>query len=125
MHHYLRAIGFHELKTTKELDQVLDAIIENPNRIQTARDAKGNEIAEMTKEYGRGFGIRIIGQFVDEEEFEIDYYYPYFTGNSVWNSAPKRLRANNPPSLSCAHPAGSWQWPAESVSPRSSPWAAR
>ena len=83
MHHYLRAIGFHELKTTKELDQVLDAIIENPNRIQTARDAKGNEIAEMTKEYGRGFGIRIIGQFVDEEEFEIDYYYPYFTGNSV------------------------------------------
>lgn len=83
MHHYLRAIGFHELKTTKELDQVLDEVIENPNRIQTARDEKGNEIAEMTKEYGHGFGIRVIGQFVDEEEFEIDYYYPYFTGNSV------------------------------------------
>ncbi len=83
MHHYLRAIGFHDLATTKELDQVLDNVIENPNRLQTARDEKGNEIAEMTKEYGHGFGIRIIGQFVDEEEFEIDYYYPYFTGNSV------------------------------------------
>lgn len=83
MHHYLRAIGFHELKTTKELDLVLDEIIENPNRMQTARDTKGNEIAELTKEYGSGFGLRVIGQFVDDEGFEIDYYYPYFTGNSV------------------------------------------
>lgn len=83
MHHYLRAIGFHDLRSTRELDKILDDIIENPNRLQTAHDAAGNEIAELTKEYGHGFGLHVIGQFVDDEGFEIDYYYPYFCGNGV------------------------------------------
>lgn len=83
MHHYLRTIGFHELSSTKELDQILDDVIESPNRMQTSRDSKGNEIAELTKEYGHGFGLKVVGQFVEEEGFEIDYYFPFFIGSSV------------------------------------------
>lgn len=88
MHHYLRTVGFHELNSTKDLDAVLDEIIENPNREQTTQDAQGNEIVEMTKEYGHGFGIRLIGQYVGEDGFEIDHYYPYFTGNGVTTEEP-------------------------------------
>lgn len=88
MHHYLRTIGFRELSSTKELDRILDDIIENPNRLQTTQDTKGNEIAELTKEYGHGFGLRVVGQFVDDDGFEIDYYYPYFSGNGVTTEEP-------------------------------------
>lgn len=84
LHRYLRAIGFQELKNTKELDEILDEVIDSPNRVVSARDSEGNEIAELTREYGHGFGIRIVGQFLeDEESFEIDYYYPYFSGSGV------------------------------------------
>ena len=84
MHRYLRAIGFQELKNTKELDDILDEVIDSPNRVLFARDSEGNDIAELTKEYGHGFGLRVCGQFLeDEESFEIDYYYPYFSGNGI------------------------------------------
>lgn len=84
MHRYLKSIGFNNLKNTKELDEILDQVIDSPNRVLFACDSEGNEIAELTKEFGHGFGIRVCGQYLeDEESFEMDYYYPYFCGNGI------------------------------------------
>ena len=84
MHRYLKAIGFFNLKNTKDLDEILDQVIDSPNRVLFASDSEGNEIVELTKEFGHGFGVRICGQYLDDEEtFEMDYYYPYFCGNGI------------------------------------------
>lgn len=83
MHSFLRAIGFSSIHSDFEMDEILDEAIDQPNRIQVCKDSYGNELAEMTKAYSREFGIRIYGRFVDNDDFEVDYYYPYFLGEGI------------------------------------------
>jgi len=81
MHSFLRAIGFSKLKKKKELDQLIKEIIEHPTRLEISKDSNGNEFAEISKEFGGCIGITICGEYLDDETFHMDYYYPYFCGS--------------------------------------------
>lgn len=83
MHSFLRAIGFSGLHDNIELGKLLDEIIDSPDYTQLCKDSYGNEYVELTKEYGQGFGVRVCGQFLDADHFEVDYYYPYFIGDGI------------------------------------------
>ena len=39
MHSFLRAIGFGNLKKNKEIDDLLNEVIEKPTRLQVAKDS--------------------------------------------------------------------------------------
>lgn len=82
MHNFLRSIGFKNLIKKKDLDILIDDIIKNPNKKVITEDAKGNVFAELSKQYGESIGIAVRGEYV-EEEFQMDYYYPYFVGSGV------------------------------------------
>lgn len=82
MHNFLRSIGFKNLIKKKDLDILIDNIIKNPDKKVITEDAKGNVFAELSKQYGESIGIAVRGEYV-EEEFQMDYYYPYFVGSGV------------------------------------------
>ena len=86
MHSFLRAIGFSDLKGKKELDELLNQVIKEPTRLEVAKDSNGNEFAELSKEFGGCFGITICGEYVEDNNFRLGYYYPYFSGTTNMTS---------------------------------------
>ncbi|MBO5487481.1 MAG: DUF3881 family protein [Eubacterium sp.] len=82
MHKFLRAIGFSNIKK-KELEEILKQIEEHPTTQKAAKDSEGNEFAELCREFGEFFGISLRGIYNENDEFEMEYYYPYFCGSQV------------------------------------------
>lgn len=82
MHSYLRSIGFKNLVKKKDLDLLIEDIIKNPDNKIITEDARGNVFAELSKEYGESIGIAVRGEYI-EDEFQMDYYYPYFIGSGI------------------------------------------
>ncbi len=87
MHKFLRAIGFSNIKK-EELELIFDEIMKHPTVEKSATDSEGNEFAEISKEFGEFFGISLRGNYVDDDTFELDYYYPYFCGKNLSTREP-------------------------------------
>lgn len=87
MHSFLRAIGFSKIKKSKELENLLNEVIEKPTRYEVAKDSNGNEFTEFSKEFGGCFGITACGEYLENEEFQLSYYYPYFCGTKNQTSS--------------------------------------
>lgn len=83
MHSYLRSIGFKNITKKKDIDLLIEDIIKNPDKKIITEDAHGNVFAELSKDYGEFIGIAVRGEYVEEDEFKIDYYYPYFIGSGI------------------------------------------
>ena len=86
MHKFLRAVGFSNI-TKDELQLIFNKVIEHPTVQKSAEDSEGNEFAELTKEFGDFLGISLRGTFDENDEFHMDYYYPYFCGNTISTSS--------------------------------------
>ncbi len=82
MHKFLRAIGFSKI-SKKDFELVLDEIIEHPELMKVTKDSEGNEFAEYSRTFGNNIGIMIRGSFDEEENFDIEYYFPYACGNAI------------------------------------------
>lgn len=82
MHSFMRAVGFEQMNTI-QLDEILSQVVECPDHINTAVDSQKNEFVEYSKNFGESIGVCVCGSYVEDGEFEMDYYYPYFTGTGV------------------------------------------
>lgn len=82
MHKFLRSIGFSEIKK-EELEDILKIVLDNPTVHKTAIDSEGNEFAEISKDFGDFFGLSVRGIFLDDDTFEMEYYYPYLCGKTI------------------------------------------
>ncbi len=83
MHNYLRSIGFKSIKNKREMDCLINDIVKNPDNKMITEDDYGNVFAELSREFGQYIGIAVRGEYVDEKDFLVDYYYPYFIGSGV------------------------------------------
>ena len=87
MHQYLKAIGFGNIRTKKELRELLKQV-ENEFTHQTIVSYNAeSDFCELQKEYGQGIGITLCGELDEEENFDIDYFFPYFEGSGITTSA--------------------------------------
>lgn len=76
MHKYLRTIGFRDLKTKKELKEVLtDVIMTSTDRSFAQMD--DTKVAVMCKDISPSLGIAVCGEFDEDGHFVFDYYFPY------------------------------------------------
>lgn len=76
MHKYLRTIGFRDLKTKKELKEVLtDVIMTSTERSFAQMD--DTKVAVMCKDISPSLGIAVCGEFDEDGHFVFDYYFPY------------------------------------------------
>lgn len=82
MHSFLKAVGFEKMNNTK-LDEILNQVVEQPNYMNMAEDSQGNEFVEFSKDFGKSIGITVCGSYTENDEFEMDYYYPYFKGTGI------------------------------------------
>lgn len=82
MHKFLRAIGFSDIRK-KDLEIIIDEIIEHPEVMKVTKDSEGNEFAELSRSFGNNIGFMIRGSYDEEDVFHMDYYYPYLMPDEV------------------------------------------
>ena len=82
MHSFLKAIGFQDM-TKKEVDQLLNDIIANPDRMEITTDSSNTDFAIIQKSFGESFGIYVCGEYLENESFQAEYYFPYFIGKGI------------------------------------------
>ncbi len=80
MHHYLRAIGFSKLRTLNEVNDLLDDIIEHPTNRSITTIGSGITLAQFTREYGDTYGISIVGEYNEKNQFTTEYHFPFILG---------------------------------------------
>lgn len=79
IHTFLRSIGFRDLTKNAELYPVLESILNRPDEQTIVTDETGNEFACFSKNFGTDIGIMVCGNFINDKEFRMEYYYPYLT----------------------------------------------
>ncbi len=80
MHSYMRAIGFSNINTRTELEQLLNHTLEKPKKQRTVQLSSNTSLAEITTEYGDGLGITIRGEFDETNKFHMEHYFPSLNG---------------------------------------------
>ena len=83
MHQYLKAIGFENFKTKKDLRQLLEQVETEFTHQTVVSYTEEADFCELQKEYAQGMGITLCGELDEEERFEPEYYFPYFEGSGI------------------------------------------
>ncbi len=83
MHKYLKAIGFSMLNKNDDLEVLLTEIIKNYDRKKVAFTDEGRQFVEFTKEYSSDVGIKVCGEYFKDDEFRMEYYFPYLSGSQI------------------------------------------
>lgn len=87
MHQYLKAIGFGNINTKEQLNEVLTKVEHSFTFHELIADEEDYDFCEYQKEYGPGLGISMCG-FMDAVEcFKKEYYFPYFIGTGITSYA--------------------------------------
>lgn len=82
MHSYLKSIGFSDINGKKELDIILEDVIQNCDE-KIVVEENGHLFTELSKMYGPDFGITVCGEYDENDEFQMEYYFPYFNGTGI------------------------------------------
>ena len=83
MHKYLRSIGFSKYCRHKEIRELLKKTVRFADSKKYV--SGDNEViwAEYRKEFAPGLGLAVCGEYTEENEFEPEYYFPYFDSELV------------------------------------------
>ncbi len=83
MHRFMRAIGFSEEKSRKELQKLLtDVVVDGKDRAYTSNGGE-TLLASFSKEFAPNIGIAVCGEFDEEDKFVYEYYFPFLRGSSI------------------------------------------
>ena len=87
MHQYLKAIGFGNVRSKKEMNKVLLQVKNLFTQQDLISQDEEIDFCEYRKEFGAGIGISLCGDMDIDENFERNYYYPYFFGTGITSNA--------------------------------------
>ena len=82
MHSYLRTIGFSNLSKS-ELEEILEEVVTNYDEKFVTESFSDHLYAEFSKNYGCDCGITVCGEYDENNEFQMEYYYPFLRGTGV------------------------------------------
>lgn len=83
MHKYLRAIGFSNIQTRKQLTELLKYSIETADEKTYVSMTDESIFSEFDKEVSKDIGLAVRGEFDDESRFIYEYYFPYIKGSHI------------------------------------------
>lgn len=84
MHRYLRAIGFSNLKSRLQVNNLLAYVIQNADEKKyTSMNDMDIMYAEYSMDFAENLGITVRGEFNEENQFVFDYYFPYSRGTQI------------------------------------------
>lgn len=83
MHKYLRAIGFSNIKNRLDFEKIMGIIMEQPTQQYRIDLEKRIQFVEMKKEFMKGIGVGIVGEYDEKGFFYLGHYFPYCNGNCL------------------------------------------
>ena len=84
MHRYVRAIGFSNLKSRLQVNNLLAYVIQNADEKKyTSTNDMDIMFAEYSMDFAENLGITVRGEFNEENQFVFDYYFPYSRGTQI------------------------------------------
>lgn len=88
MHQYLRAVGFSKIKSKKELKDLMNDLIVNSSEKDYVETERDSLLVEYSKDYSSSAGITLRGEFDEDQNLTMDYYYPYVKPYQVSTEEP-------------------------------------
>lgn len=83
----MNAIGFGNINNKRKLKNILTQVKTSFTQHDLIAQDEEMDICEYQKEYGAGIGIAMFGDRDIHEEFEKNYYYPFFLGTGITSHA--------------------------------------
>lgn len=83
MHQYLKAIGFNNIHTRRDLKKILKDVEKEFTHQTIVSYRPGEDFCELQKEYGQCMGITVCGEMDEKENFDPAYYFPYYEGSGI------------------------------------------
>lgn len=83
MHSYLRAVGFSKITKRSSIEQIIMDVVETYDEKYVVEDHQDGIFAEFSKNYGCDCGITVCGQYDEDNQFHVDYYFPFFRGTGI------------------------------------------
>lgn len=83
MHSFLKTVGFRNLKSRKDVEQLVRLVIEQgAERYMTTVSGKVM-FAEILMEVAEHVGIALRGEYDEQGNFHMEHYFPYLKGQNV------------------------------------------
>lgn len=82
MHSFLRSIGFSNLSSRQEEEQLISIAVENAQEKQLYTE-KERRFAELSYEIAPDVGIVVRGEYDNNNQFHVEHYFPYVRGRNV------------------------------------------
>lgn len=83
MHCYLKSVGFSEIKRRSEIQDLIRDVLEDYDEKTVVANHPDGVFVEYIKYYGGDCGISVCGQYDEEDEFHVEYYFPFLQGTQV------------------------------------------
>ena len=83
MHSYLSAVGFSKITKRSSIEQIIMDVVETYDEKYVVEDHPDGIFAEFSKNYGCDCGITVCGQYDEDNQFHVDYYFPFFRGTGI------------------------------------------
>lgn len=77
MHKFLRTVGFSMYQKKKDIDKLMQSFVSDREKIKLLQMDADSNICEIRAEVATGMGISIVGELDEEDNFQIEYYFPY------------------------------------------------
>lgn len=83
MHQYLRAVGFSNIENKKQIRDLMNDVVINPNRREFIETGRDSILVEYSKNYCNSCGITLRGEYDDTNNLTLDFYYPFVQADQV------------------------------------------
>ena len=83
MHTYLRAIGFSNCKSRHQLEDIYRCTLNTPNRKIMTTISADTSLLQFEKDFGKDFGLSLIGEYDISDSLSIEHYFPYMKGQRI------------------------------------------
>ena len=88
MHRFLRSVGFSQITKRTQMRSIILDVVRNYDDKKTVNHREEGTFAEFSKYYGNDCGIKVCGQYDEENKFHADYYFPFFQGTGITSREP-------------------------------------
>ena len=83
MHKYLRAVGFSNIKSQKEVKELIERVVEKSTESWFGLHEDETIYGDYRLKVNETMGIAACGEYDNEDNFNVEFYYPYMVTNVV------------------------------------------
>lgn len=83
MHSYIRPIGFSRYINKIRVNDIIKKVMEKPDFKSELMVTAEETVFEFRKEFAEDMGIVVHGIVNEKQDYEVEYYFPYFNGRNV------------------------------------------